>query len=109
MTGKLSFWLKSAPLILSAILILIILILLPTLPARLPLFYSLAWGEGQLGTHQQFLIIPAGIILIAILNFTISSQLHPAQVFFKRILYIASFVCSLILTITFTKIILMFL
>lgn len=109
MTDKLSFWLRFTPLILSAILVIIILMFFPSLPPRLPLFYSLAWGEGQLASHQQFLIIPAGIILIAMLNFTISSQLHPAQAFFKKILYISSFVSSLILTITFIKIVLMFL
>ena len=109
MTNNLSFWLKITPFILSAILVFIILMFFPLLPPRLPLFYSLVWGEGQLAVHQQFLIIPAGIILIAMLNFTISSQLHPVQNFFKKILDISSFICSVILTIAFAKIVLMFL
>jgi len=108
MINQLSFWLKFTPLILSAILVLVIFIILPSLPPRLPLFYSLAWGETQLASHQQFLIIPASIILISMLNFTISSQLHPVQNFFKKILNISSLICSLILTITFAKIVLMF-
>lgn len=108
MGKKLSFCLRFFPLILSLLIALFILFFFRYLPPSLPLFYSLPWGEGQLGSHQQFFIIPSGIILITMLNYTIASQLHPTQTFFKKILYISSFICSLILTITFIKIILMF-
>lgn len=109
MLKKFNFRLEIPPLILSLILALIILTGLESLPARLPLFYSLIWGEGQLATHRQFLIIPSGIILISLLNFTIASQLHPSQAFFKIILRISSLVIAAILAVTFIKIVLMFL
>lgn len=78
------------------------------LPHRLPLFYSLPWGEKQIATPQQFFIIPAIIILISLANLIISRQLYSTQVFFKKILQIASLVSSIILTITFIKIVLIF-
>lgn len=86
-----------------------ILIFFRHLPPKLPLFYSLPWGDEQLANHQQFLIIPASIALIALLNLIISWQLHPSQVFFKKILLTSSLLNSFILTITFVKIFLIFL
>jgi len=84
------------------------MILFKFLPPKLPLFYSVAWGNGQLATHQQFLIIPASISLITLLNLVISWQLHPSQSFFKKVLLISSIIVSVILVTTFIKIILMF-
>lgn len=78
------------------------------LPPKLPLFYSVAWGDGQLATHQEFLIVPASISIIALLNLVLSLQLHPSQSFFKKALFLSSIIVSLILTITFIKIVLNF-
>lgn len=96
------------PLALSLIVTLTIMTVLKFLPSKLPLFYSLPWGEGQLATHQQLLIIPASIVLITPLNLIISWQLHPSQSFLKKVLLISSAIASLILTISLIKIILMF-
>ncbi len=105
---KLHFWIGLYPLVLSLIITLIIITTLRFLPPRLPLFYSIAWGDGQLATHQQFLIIPTSISLITLLNLIISWQLHKSQSFFKEMLLLSSIIVSLILTIAFIKIILMF-
>lgn len=104
MSNKLHLWIIITPLILSLIITLTIL-LFKFLPPKLPLFYSLPWGEGQLATHQQFLIIPASISLITLLNLIISWQLHPSQVFFKKMLLLLPLVISLILIITLIKIV----
>lgn len=106
--SKLIFWLMLPPFILSLIMIIFSLTALKFLPPRLPLFYSLAWGDKQLATHEQFLIIPAIISLITLTNILISWHLHPAQSFFKKILLLQSLTVSLILTITFSKIVLSF-
>ncbi len=108
MPKKLYFWIGLSPLILSLIMTVVILILFRFLPSKLPLFYSLPWGEEQLATSQQFLIIPASISAVALLNLTVSWQLHSSQSFFKKILPIASTIVSLIIVITFIKIILNF-
>ena len=96
------------PLLLSFSLALLTLGLINFLPPKLPLYYSLPWGDSQLVAYQQLLIIPASISLITLLNLLISWQLHPSQLFFKKILLIASLLISLVLTITFLKIILIF-
>lgn len=103
--NKLYFWINLLPLILSLLIITAIFTILPSLPAKLPLFYSLPWGGGQLTTHQQFLIIPAIIILITISNLAIFRYLHPSQSFFKKVLLFTPLIISLILMISFIKII----
>lgn len=108
MPKKLYFWTGLSPLILSLIIIVSILTVFKALPERLPLFYSLSWGESQLATHNQFLIIPASITLITLLNLIISWQLHPAQIFFKKVLLFSSIIVSLSLTIAFIKIVFLF-
>ena len=94
----------------SAIIIAILILLGGSvLPPRLPLFYSLAWGEEQLATLQQFLIIPSLIIVISLINLMISWQLHQSQYFFKFILSFTSLLCVLILIISAVKIVYIFL
>lgn len=106
--SKVYFWASISPLIISLLLTLIILVFLRYLPSKLPLFYSLSWGEEQLATHQQFLIIPASLAIVTLLNLSISWQLHPSQEFFKKILLITPLIINLILGLTFIKIVLIF-
>lgn len=101
-------WIITIPIFSSLLIALFILIFAKLLPPKLPLFYSLPWGEKQLADHQQLLIIPASIILVTLNNLIISWQLHPQQSFFKNILLFSSLLVSLILTITFFKIIAIF-
>lgn len=106
--SKANLWIKFSPLLLSVLITVIILFGLKPLPPRLPLFYSLPWGQGQLATHPQFFIIPASIVLITLLNLVLSWQLHSSQTFFKKILAASSIIFSTILVIAFIKIILNF-
>lgn len=108
MSKKLHFWLGLSPLILSLAITVAIFTIVNFLPAKLPLFYSLPWGENQLANHQQFLIIPAIITILTLLNLLISWHLHPSQSFFKKALVASSTIVAVILTITFLKIILNF-
>lgn len=108
MSHKSYVWLGLAPLFISLIITVIILTLFKFLPPKLPLFYSLPWGEGQLATPQQFLVIPASISIVAFLNLIISGQLHEQQHFFKKVLLLSSGAVTIILTITFIKIVSMF-
>ncbi len=105
---RLYFWMSLPPLIIALLLTLVTIFLLKFLPSRLPLFYSLPWGDGQLATPKQFLLIPSFIGLITLINLIISWQLHSSQFFFKRILLLSSLIVNLILTITFIKIVLIF-
>lgn len=78
------------------------------LPDRLPLFYSLSWGEAQLATKQQFLLLPVAMVLIGLINTLIASQLHSVQYLLKRILMSSLIIIDLILLITALKIIFIF-
>lgn len=106
MSNKLHFWIFTSLLSLSLIISLVIFFGLRYLPAKLPLFYSLPWGNGQLATHQQFFVIPISIISVTLLNIALSWQLHSSQSFFKKMLLFSSIIIGLIFTITFIKVIL---
>lgn len=93
----------------SAILILILLFLnLNNLPPQLPLFYSLPWGQDQLATLAQFVVLPAIIILVSLTNLFITWQLHSSQLVLKRILYTSSITTALLILITTLKILFIF-
>lgn len=104
-SNKLFFWINVLPIIISLILIIVILFGIRSLPAKLPLYYSLPWGDDQLATHQEFLLIPISIVIITLFNSVISWQLHPSQSFLKRILLFSPLIVSLLLTVTFLKIV----
>lgn len=106
--NKLYLWLNLIPIFVAVSLSLFILVFFKFLPSKLPLFYSLPWGEKQLATTRQFFIIPAIITLITLVNLVISHQLHMSQSFLKKVLLASSLVASVIVTITFIKIIFLF-
>lgn len=93
----------------SIILTFLIILTGQLLPNRLPLFYSLPWGQSQLVNKNQLLIIPAAISLISLVNFIILSHLHQSQDFFKKILIFTSVLSFILLMITAIKIVLIFL
>ena len=95
-------------LIFALILAILILFLPKFLPDKVPLFYSLPWGDSQLAKNFQVLIIPLSIASITLINLIISWQLHESQIFFKKILKFISLLSVLILTTTLIKIILIF-
>lgn len=78
------------------------------LPARLPLFYSLPWGEEQLVDRQQFFILPTVLLLITLINSFLAFQLHSLQFISKRILMFSLIIISLITLATALKILFIF-
>lgn len=103
-----NFWIVSTSLLISLFIIIFIGLSTRLLPPKLPFFYSLPWGDKQLADHSQLLIIPAIITLVTLCNLIISWQLHSSQLFFKNILLYTSILSSLVLAITFLKIVLIF-
>lgn len=90
------------------VLVVFILVSFSFLPKRLPLFYSLPWGEEQLSTPQQLLIIPSLIICITLINIVLSWQLHKSQYFFKLILSFTAVISSVLLLVSLLKIFFLF-
>lgn len=99
---------KMTPLILGAVSAVALLILKAFLPNKLPLFYSLPWGEAQLAQFNQLFIIPALTLSVALLNLIIFWHLHQNRSFFRKMLLTSSFIFALILTITLMKIVLIY-
>lgn len=103
-----NLWSGFLPIALSAVLTATILLLFRLLPSKLPLFYSLPWGERQLVTREQFLIIPSIIIFVTLVNLAVAKQLHQQQIFLRKALLLSSLITTGILVITFVKIVFLF-
>lgn len=103
-----SLLLSLFPVVLALIITSAILILKDTLPPTLPLFYSLSWGEEQLAKIHQLLIIPATFLCISLINLIVFLQLNNNYLAFKRILSLSSVIISLILTISFLRVVSIF-
>lgn len=102
------FWIGLAPLLPALLISLVILFFFKQLPDKLPLFYSFTWGPNQLASHREFFLLPLTVAAVSLVNLFLSHQLHQSQYFFKLILTATSLMISLILTITFVKIVLIF-
>ena len=74
-------------------------------PSQVPLFYSVAKGDGQLGSKIQLALLPGLSILIFIINFFLSALFHVEEKIFSYLLLCSSLISSLLLLITFIKII----
>lgn len=101
---KVPYLLLLIPIVLS----LIILFLPKFLPNKLPLFYSLPWGETQLASSNQFLIVPSIVLGLTLVNLFVAHSLHSQQVLLKETLYFSSILISVILVIAVLKVILIF-
>lgn len=98
-----------SPIILSFIIAILILLLQSFLPFKMPFFYSLTWGEEQLATLPQFLIIPALSLCFTLINLMVTWQLKNNQILLKQILIYSSFVSIGILAVGIIKIFFLFL
>lgn len=79
-----------------------------SLPDNLPLFYSRPWGQAQLSSLPQFVIIPSLMILITLINLILSWHLHSSQLLLKRALNLSSSLVSILLFITALRVIFLF-
>lgn len=102
------FWSVSISVLATLLMITLWVINFRSLPTELPLFYSLPWGDSQLGNIGQFIILPSTVLLITLTNLIISWHLHPSQIVVKRILSFSSATISLLFFISAMKIIFTF-
>ena len=102
------FWPTAISIFLSLLTLAFWAINLNHSPNQIPLFYSLPWGESQLGSILQFTILPALMLIIILTNLIVLSHLHHSQLRVKRLLSFCSLLTATILTITGFKIILIF-
>lgn len=89
---------------LSAISALTIIWVKNTLPAKVPLFYSLSWGQHQLAPVDWLFLLPSIAICIMGINLIISKQLHESQLILRRMLMGVILVSDLLILITIVRI-----
>lgn len=68
------------------------------LPPKMPLFYSLHWGEGQLAPTFNLFLIPFLTALFLLINAALSLFVFAADLFWKRILSFTSLVLGMLTT-----------
>ena len=73
-------------LILYLLLIFFFIFKWPLLPPELPLFYSLPWGEEQLGTLLEFLVLPVSSLFFMLLNLFLGTYVFSEEPLLARIL-----------------------
>lgn len=100
------FWSAAITILISLFVLVLWLVNLNKLPYQIPLFFSLPWGEDQLGTLNQFIILPSIILLTLLVNLIISWHLHPSQQIIKRMLSISSVIVAVLILVSSCKIIL---
>ncbi len=99
------FWATSTSILLSLILSFIYLFYYDQLPALIPFFFSLPWGETQLANKNQFFILPSLIVLTALVNLTLTWHLHSSQLTMKRIIVSSTTIIALMTVIAGLRII----
>lgn len=107
-SDKVVFWTNVTTLLIALLILVFWQLNITNIPSQIPLFYSLPWGENQLASSSQFIIIPSLIALITLFNVSLSWYLHPSQYPLKRILAFSSFIVSILMLITSIKIIYLF-
>lgn len=105
---SLIFWPTAVSIFLSLLTLAFWAVNLNHLPSQIPLFYSLPWGEPQLGSLLQFTILPSLMMMIILINLIILSHLHQTQLTLKRLLSFTSLLTATLFTVTGFKIILIF-
>lgn len=79
----------------------------PSLPLELPLFYSLPWGEEQLGAPFELLILPIFSLLFMLLNLLLATYVFLEEPLLARILSLAGLGVSFLGIIALIRIILL--
>ncbi|OGG11642.1 hypothetical protein A2Z00_01125 [Candidatus Gottesmanbacteria bacterium RBG_13_45_10] len=74
------------------------------LPPAIPLWYSRPWGIDQLAPPIWLLVLPISSIIVYLLNLVIAIYVTHEYLIFTQILFLSSFVISLLSFITLIKI-----
>jgi hypothetical protein len=88
------------------LVLILVLVLWTRLPARLPLFYSLPWGEDQLASKSWFLILPLICFLLVVFNLRLAASLIKKEVLLARILIWSTVILSFLIGTTTVRILL---
>lgn len=96
----------SKKLVLSSIVVSVLLLLwrMPTLPPLVPLWYGKPWGADRLAHPLWLVLLPAGSLIILIINTTLSRILTRDMLIFTQILAATALIVAILSLVTLTKI-----
>lgn len=94
-------------LLIMGISFIVLAIAFKRLPPSIPLYYSLPWGEEQLARPADLFIIPLSVMLIFLLNLTLSMTFLKKDDFLTQFLMWSSCLIALVGAISIIKIILL--
>lgn len=75
------------------------------LPPEVPLYYCLPWGEAQLATPLDLLILPLTSLFVFVFNFFLASVFLEKEPWLSRVLILTSTIFSFLAMFTLIKII----
>lgn len=101
-------WLGLLPILATMLLTIVIFTLSGLLPNKLPLFFSLTWGDKQLADKHQLLIIPGSLVVLTLLNLSLFWKFSQSRYLLRKILIYSSLITTTMLMLTFVRIILIF-
>jgi hypothetical protein len=76
-----------------------------SLPPQVPLYYSLPWGESQLGQASSLFILPTISLILLLINHLFAISLVKTSLLLSRLLITISLIFSLFSLITLLQII----
>ncbi|MFA7675948.1 MAG: hypothetical protein WCY28_00855 [Candidatus Shapirobacteria bacterium] len=85
--------------------IIILVFKFNSLPTHVPLYYSLPWGENQLGAASSLFLLPTFSIVVLLINNLIATFFLKTIPLFSRLLTVFSLVFSFLSAISLTRII----
>jgi hypothetical protein len=85
--------------------LIIITLLWNRLPPQLPLFYQKPWGQEQLVSKTNFLILPASNLIFCLINIRIASFFFKKENLLSQILVFSSLTICSLASVTLIKII----
>lgn len=96
----------SRKLVLVAIIVSVVLLLwrFPTLPPLVPLWYGKPWGVDRLAHPLWLILLPAGSLVILIVNTIASRILTRDMLIFTQILAATALLVAILSLVTLTKI-----
>lgn len=77
------------------------------LPPQLPLYYSLPWGQEQIGTPLELVVVLVSAGLLFLINTALAVVLRSDQIFFSRLLFFGGTGIVILILITGIKIMLL--
>lgn len=76
-----------------------------SLPPELPLFYSRPWGQPQLASPKQLLLLPFFSMAVFLANLSLAALIHPQEKILGRLLIWSSLIINLMAAYNLYKII----